>query len=251
MRRSTHSPEDPDNESALACASAQAYDDDGIDFEDVGFESDDRSPSNYQDNADSNRAIVIVPQTGVIKNNFHQEDVEGADNLKTKSSLDQTLRSAASTQSVSKSTIVPPDNTSNYNENRKDAKSRRSAILLTLIAITLLILAIAIGVGISIRLKEKHEIYTNSQIPTTFPTRSPTLRPPSFSNTVRLPFPRSSIYDACDLLNVLQEGTAERCRSLCAIAVECCIEDRRCRQNNKNRCEEYFGPCVALEMLGD
>lgn len=252
MKRSTHSPQQQ--------SAAHAYEEeqnDDFDFEDVGLEDAMMRPpspsstptSNLPPNNESTGAIDTLPEIKEVSDEKKVEegrDGEVSQDYKGSSST-RSSSPSPSTPSSSRFAIIPPDN---IEDEKHKAEKKNQNRLIILIVIILLIL-IATGVGLALGLKDRNVGVTDSQMPTTYPTRSPTLRPPSFSNTVRLPFPRSSIFEACDLLNILQGGTADRCRSLCAIAVECCKEDRRCRQDNRDRCDEYFGPCVALEMLGN
>uniref|UniRef100_A0A7S0ADU5 Uncharacterized protein n=1 Tax=Minutocellus polymorphus TaxID=265543 RepID=A0A7S0ADU5_9STRA len=145
-----------------------------------------------------------------------------------------------------------------YDEKAENDRKRRQQLICAFGLIVVLILGIALGVGLALGLRnnnsggdEVDSQSTNDPFEPR-PTPAPTPRP-TFSGMTVLSAPRSDLYDACDLLSVLQEGTENRCRSLCDMAVRCCNEDtpRFCKDDNRVMCEEYFGPCVALEVLGD
>ena len=145
-----------------------------------------------------------------------------------------------------------------YDEKAENDRIRRQQMICAFGLIVVLILGVAIGVGLALGLRNSNsggdEVDSqNTDDPfQPRPTPAPTPRP-TFSDVTVLSAPRSDIYDACDLLSVLQGGTENRCRSLCDIAVRCCNEDtpRFCKDDNRDMCDEYFGPCVALEVLGD
>ena len=145
-----------------------------------------------------------------------------------------------------------------YDEKAENDRIRRQQMICAFGLIVVLILGVALGVGLALGLRNSNsggdEVDSqNTDDPfQPRPTPAPTRRP-TFSDMTVLSAPRSDIYDACDLLSVLQGGTENRCRSLCDIAVRCCNEDtpRFCKDDNRDMCDEYFGPCVALEVLGD
>ena len=145
-----------------------------------------------------------------------------------------------------------------YDEKAENDRIRRQQMICAFGLIVVLILGVALGVGLALGLRNSNsggdEVDSqNTDDPfQPRPTPAPTPRP-TFSDVTVLSAPRSDIYDACDLLSVLQGGTENRCRSLCDIAVRCCNEDtpRFCKDDNRDICDEYFGPCVALEVLGD
>ena len=145
-----------------------------------------------------------------------------------------------------------------YDEKAENDRIRRQQMICAFGLIVVLILGVALGVGLALGLRnsnsggdEVDSQDTNDPFQPR-PTPAPTPRP-TFSDMTVLSAPRSDLYDACDLLSVLQGGTENRCRSLCDIAVRCCNEDtpRFCKDDNRDMCDEYFGPCVALEVLGD
>lgn len=145
-----------------------------------------------------------------------------------------------------------------YDEKAENDRTRRQQMICAFGLIVVLILGVALGVGLALGLRnnnsggdEVDSQNTNDPFQPR-PTPAPTPRP-TFSDMTVLSAPRSDIYDACDLLSVLQGGTENRCRSLCDIAVRCCNEDtpRFCKDDNRDMCDEYFGPCIALEVLGD
>ena len=146
-----------------------------------------------------------------------------------------------------------------YDEKAENDRIRRQQMICAFGLIVVLILGVALGVGLALGLRNNNNAggeevdsqNTNDPFQPR-PTPAPTPRP-TFSDMTVLSAPRSDIYDACDLLSVLQGGTENRCRSLCDIAVRCCNEDtpRFCKDDNRDMCDEYFGPCVALEVLGD
>jgi hypothetical protein len=146
-----------------------------------------------------------------------------------------------------------------YDEKAENDRIRRQQMICAFGLIVVLILGVALGVGLALGLRNNNNAggdevdsqNTNDPFQPR-PTPAPTPRP-TFSDMTVLSAPRSDVYDACDLLSVLQGGTENRCRSLCDIAVRCCNEDtpRFCKEDNRDMCDEYFGPCVALEVLGD
>lgn len=171
---------------------------------------------------------------------------------------EQQSRSSSRQDPVPRSRFSAAPPVDMYDEKAENDRIRRQQMICAFGLIVVLILGVALGVGLALGLRnsnsggdEVDSQNTNDPFQPR-PTPAPTPRPP-FSDMTVLSAPRSDLYDACDLLSVLQGGTENRCRSLCDIAVRCCNEDtpRFCKDDNRDMCDEYFGPCVALEVLGD
>jgi hypothetical protein len=241
-------------------------DDDDFDFEDIRIDGASRNSrvNVHLDRVDSDNGSAQEGQRSVASASqqshlsaqeraaLDQQLIRGA----SQPHLQQHQTTSAPQVPRSRFSKAPP--VDRYDEKAENDRIRRHQMMMCAFGlIVVLILAAALGVGLALGLRNSNsgdEVDSQSTNDPFQPSLTPAPTPrPMFSGMIVLSAPRSDVYDACDLLSVLQGGTESTCRSLCDIAVRCCNEDtpRFCKEDNRDMCDEYFGPCVALEVLGD